>query len=68
MKAKKVNVGKCFYPAGIGFPLLVILIGLYFLLKAMGYIQESAIFWPVVIISIGVYWLVQRIYRSSSMK
>ena len=65
---KAFNMQKGFYPTGIGVPLLVVLIGVYFLLKSLGYIQDSAIFWPVVIIAIGVYWLIQRIQRNISAK
>ncbi|MBR9691315.1 hypothetical protein GOV06_00870 [Candidatus Woesearchaeota archaeon] len=46
---------------GIGFPLLLIVIGVYYLLRDLGYIQQTVAFWPIILISIGVYWLTKRI-------
>ena len=66
MKAKKINLTRGFQPTGIGVPLLVVMIGIYYLLKALGYIQDSALFWPILIIAVGVYWLVLRIQRNYS--
>jgi len=50
---------------GIGFPLLLIIIGTYFLLKSLGYITDEAPFWSILLIAIGVYLLGKRIYRDA---
>jgi uncharacterized membrane protein len=47
--------------AGVGFPLLLIIIGAYYLLKSLGYITEEIPFWPILLIAIGIYWLGQRV-------
>ncbi len=66
IKAKKINVNSGLYPSGIGFPLLIILIGVYYLLKSLGYIAESVVFWPIVVIALGVYWLIARLQKNFS--
>ena len=64
VKAQWWKTKKQFYP-GIGFPLLLIVIGMYFLLKSLGYIADDVPFWSILIIAIGVYLLGKRIYIHS---
>jgi hypothetical protein len=58
---EKYFTAQKFYFAGLGIPLLLIVIGAYYLLKSMGYISNDVAFWPIILIAIGVYWLLQRI-------
>ena len=48
---------------GIGFPLLIILIGVYFLGTAQGWIPEETNFWAVLFIAIGLWMLLSRLWK-----
>ena len=47
--------------AGLGFPLIVLVIGLFWLGKDMGWIKTNISFWAVLLIVLGVYWLLKAI-------
>ena len=44
---------------GIGFPLLILVIGLYWFAKDIGWIQTDISFWPVLLIILGIYWIIR---------
>ncbi len=48
---------------GYFFPLLLLLIGLFWLSKEMGWLDTEIPFWPVVLILIAVYWIINRIIK-----
>jgi len=45
----------------IGFALLVLVIGMYFLAKDMGWIQPTISIWPIILIVLGTYWIIRAI-------
>jgi hypothetical protein len=47
--------------AGIGLPLLVLVIGLYWLAKELGYFQTTISIWPIIFIVFGIYWIIKAI-------
>ncbi len=46
---------------GIGFALVVLVIGLYWLSKDMGWIQTDVSIWPILLIVLGTYWILKAI-------
>ncbi|MBI2547763.1 hypothetical protein HYW21_00265 [Candidatus Woesearchaeota archaeon] len=64
---EEVHEGKTFtrfyhYPGtGLGFPLLLLLIGGYFLAKSQGWIPADSSIWPYLLIGIGSWMLFKRI-------
>ncbi|RJQ16822.1 hypothetical protein C4573_02035 [Candidatus Woesearchaeota archaeon] len=52
-----------YYKPGIGFPLLIILIGLYLLGRSLGWIPENISVFAIIILIIGFVWLVARIFK-----
>lgn len=53
----------CSLGRGSGLALMIILIGLYWLAKDMGWIQPQISTWAVIFIVIGTYWLVKSLLR-----
>lgn len=67
---KKVNETKwqsfkCYKP-GIGFPLVILLIGLYWLGRDLGWIETRISLWPIILIAIGLYWTLARLFCRKS--
>jgi len=46
---------------GIGFALLVLVIGVYFFAKDMGWIEPEISIWPIILIVLGVYWIIKAV-------
>jgi len=46
---------------GIGFALIVLVIGLYWLSKDMGWIQTDVSIWPILLIVLGTYWILKAV-------
>lgn len=69
-KATPVNEGRSFRKyyfmkrPTIGFPLLLIFIGGYYLLKSFGYIAEDFPFWPMMFFLLGCYLLIKTVIES----
>ena len=53
---------------GLGIPLLLMVIGLYYLLRNLGYISENVPFWSIIFIVLGAYWLIQRLTYNLSKR
>lgn len=46
---------------GFGLPIALILIGLFFLGKDIGWFEVEVSFWPILLIAIGAWLLVNRL-------
>ena len=46
---------------GIGFPLLLVLIGVYLLGRELGWFPTTISIWPFILIVIGSYWIILRL-------
>jgi len=51
--------GRC---SGVGLPLILLIVGVYWLLKDLGYIQTNISIWPILLIVLGLYWIIGRIF------
>jgi hypothetical protein len=49
--------------SGIGFGLVILLIGVLFLLRDLGYITTKISFWTYFFLIIGAWWVLGRIFR-----
>ena len=43
----------------IGFPLLLLVIGVYWLAKDMGWIETTISIWPILLIVFSIYWIMK---------
>ena len=49
---------------GFGFALIVLVVGLFWLLKDLGILVTHISIWPVLLITIGAYWLIAAIIKN----
>lgn len=49
--------------SGIGFGLVLLLIGILFLLRDLGYITTKISFWTYFLLVIGAWWVLGRLFR-----
>lgn len=49
--------------SGSTFALLILLIGLYWLAKDMGWIQPQVSVWAIIFIIVGAYWFLKSMFR-----
>jgi len=62
--AKVVGDGNWGYRfSGIGFGLVLLLIGVLFLLRDLGYITTKISFWTYFFLIVGVWWVLGRLFR-----
>ena len=64
-KEAKVSALSCYCGKSIGFPLVVLLLGLYLLARDLGWITTRVSFWAVLLILVGVYWLIGYFYNKT---
>ncbi|MFH1440262.1 MAG: hypothetical protein ABIG89_06845 [Candidatus Woesearchaeota archaeon] len=55
------NIGRRF--SGIGFGLVILLLGVIFLLRDLGYIASKISFWTYFFLILGAWWVFGRIFR-----
>lgn len=65
---KKFGESKVYYHSscfscGSTFALLILLIGLYWLAKDMGWIQPQISIWALIFIIVGGYWFLKSLLR-----
>ncbi len=46
---------------GIGFPLLLVLIGIWLIGRDLGWWHQAINIWGVILVTIGVYWLLKAV-------
>ncbi len=46
---------------GIGFALIVLIIGIIWLARDMGWIDTNVSLWPILLIVLGVYWILKKL-------
>lgn len=67
--ARVRKVGKAFEMkhwhccTGIGFALIILVIGLFWLGRDLGYINTNVSIWAVLFIVLGLYWLLKGVFR-----
>ncbi|MBT4824609.1 hypothetical protein HN695_05875 [Candidatus Woesearchaeota archaeon] len=49
--------------SGIGFGLVLLIIGVLFLLRDLGYITTKISFWTYFFLVIGAWWVLGRLFR-----
>lgn len=55
---------RCYtWTGGSSLALLILLIGLYWLAKDMGWIQPQVSIWAVIFIIVGAYWFIKSLFR-----
>jgi len=59
----KVSSHSVCFTGGSSFALLILLIGLYWLAKDMGWIQPQVSIWAVIFIIVGAYWFLKSMFR-----
>jgi len=65
-KVGEAKIYHCNCIAGISsLGLLLLLIGLYWLAKDMGWIQPQVSTWAVIFIIVGAYWFIKSLFRRS---
>ncbi len=64
---KKIGESKVYYHScctgGSTFALLILLIGLYWLAKDMGWVKPQVSMWAIIFVIIGLYWFVKSMFR-----
>lgn len=60
--AKVQSRSYCF-TGGSSLALLILLIGLYWLAKDMGWIQPQISIWALIFIIVGAYWFIKSLFR-----
>ncbi len=58
----KVYHRSCCFTGGSSIALLILLVGLYWLAKDMGWIQPQVSIWAVIFIIVGAYWFIKSLY------
>ncbi|MFH1456466.1 MAG: hypothetical protein ABIF40_05980 [archaeon] len=48
---------------GFGFPIGLIIIGLYFIAKEYGFIPKDTMIWPWILLAIGLGMIINRLIR-----
>ncbi len=48
---------------GIGFPLLLLVIGIYWLGSELGIWPVNISIWPVILILVSLYWIIKRFIK-----
>lgn len=49
---------------GSTFALLILLIGLYWLAKDMGWIKPQISIWAIIFIVVGLYWFIKSFFKN----
>lgn len=64
---KKFGGSRMYYHSsccrGSSIALLILLIGLYWLAKDMGWIQPQVSIWAIIFIVVGLYWFLKSLLR-----
>ena len=60
---KKHHKSYVYTGPGIGFPLLILLIGIFLLASSQGWIPADISLWPILFIAFGLWVLVGRLWK-----
>lgn len=58
----KVQYHSC-CSSGSTFALLILLIGIYWLAKDLGWVQQKVSIWALILIVVGFYWFLKSLFR-----
>jgi len=65
LKNPKITTYSYRYRSSFFWPLLLLFIGVFWLLRSIGYISADFPFWPSLLIIVSVAWLLRRVFRFS---
>lgn len=63
-KESKIHSFRC-YSGGSSFALFILLIGMYWLARDMGWIQPQVSNWAIIFIILGLYWFIKSLFRKT---
>jgi hypothetical protein len=49
---------------GFGFSLILLVLGLFWLLRDLNILPRSISIWPVLLITLGVYWVIAALIKN----